>query len=67
MRDCGQGGGEECDSITQTQSIQFVNGTVVRTAYLDEYPLPLYTIIKDIQVLPEVLSDAVRQFFEIMG
>jgi len=60
-------GGAECDSITQTQSIQFVNGAVVKTAYLDQYPLPLYLIIKDLHSLPDVLADAVRQFFEIMA
>ncbi|XP_023315085.1 LOW QUALITY PROTEIN: midasin-like [Trichogramma pretiosum] len=35
--------------------------------YMDSFPFPFYMILKDINTLPEVLSDALRQWFEIVG
>jgi midasin len=55
------------ESITATQSVRFVNGNVVRTAYLDDYPFPYYLVIRDTAALPDTLSDAVRQFFAAAG
>ena len=53
------------ESITRMQSIRFEGGKVMRTAYLDDYPFPYYLVVRDIQALPTVLSDAMRQWFEL--
>lgn len=52
-------------SITATQSVKFApGGAVVRAAYLDDYPFPFYVVVRDVRTLPDVLADAVRQWFE---
>lgn len=33
--------------------------------YLDSFPFPFYIILRDITSLPSVLSDAMRQWFEL--
>ena len=34
--------------------------------YLDSFPFPFYVILRDIETLPIVLSDALRQWFELV-
>jgi midasin len=34
--------------------------------YLDSFPFPFYLILRDINALPTVLSDALRQWFELV-
>jgi len=36
----------------------------VKRPYFDGFPFPFYLVIRDIQTLPEVLADALRQWFE---
>lgn len=35
-------------------------------SYMDQFPFPFYIILRDINTLPSVLSDALRQWFEIV-
>ena len=35
-------------------------------SYIDEFPFPFYLILRDINSLPNVLSDALRQWFELV-
>eukprot|EP00794_Sanderia_malayensis_P000585 gene585-1245_t len=35
-------------------------------SYMDEFPFPFYLILRDINSLPVVLSDALRQWFELV-
>ena len=35
--------------------------------YIEKFPFPYYIILRDIQSLPEVLSDALRQYFELIN
>lgn len=35
-------------------------------SYLDNFPFPFYVLLRDIQTLPAVLSDALRQWFELV-
>ena len=53
------------ESITEMASVAFSGDQVVRSAYLDNYPFPFYIIVRDTRTLPEVLADAVRQWFEM--
>jgi midasin len=57
----------QADSILSTQSVRFVGGNVIRTAYLEDYPFPYYLVIRDTAALPEALSDALRQWFAMVG
>ncbi|XP_029174732.1 midasin-like, partial [Nylanderia fulva] len=36
-------------------------------SYMDNFPFPFYIILRDINSLPGVLSDALRQWFEVVG
>ncbi|XP_018599206.2 midasin isoform X2 [Scleropages formosus] len=35
-------------------------------SYMEEFPFPFYIILRDINALPETLSDALRQWFELV-
>jgi midasin len=35
-------------------------------SYMDSFPFPFYIILRDINSLPMVLSDALRQWFELV-
>ena len=53
-------------SILKTREASFVNGKLVVTSYLEKYPFPLYILLNDVEALPEVLADALRQWFELL-
>ncbi|XP_063981633.1 midasin-like isoform X2 [Diachasmimorpha longicaudata] len=55
------------DSILDIRNAVFEGGKVVFYPYLDSFPFPFYMILKDINALPGVLSDALRQWFEVVG
>ncbi len=35
-------------------------------SYMDHFPFPFYVILRDINSLPHTLSDALRQWFELV-
>lgn len=35
-------------------------------SYMDQFPFPFYIILRDINSLPQVLCDALRQWFELV-
>uniref|UniRef100_A0A3B4AV04 Midasin n=1 Tax=Periophthalmus magnuspinnatus TaxID=409849 RepID=A0A3B4AV04_9GOBI len=35
-------------------------------SYMEEFPFPFYVVLRDVNVLPETLSDALRQWFELV-
>ncbi|XP_069866566.1 midasin isoform X1 [Dipodomys merriami] len=36
-------------------------------SYMEEFPFPFYIILRDVNALPETLSDALRQWFELVA
>ncbi|RXM29707.1 Midasin [Acipenser ruthenus] len=36
-------------------------------SYMEEFPFPFYMILRDVNALPETLSDALRQWFELVA
>ena len=52
-------------SMLDMQSVSFASGKPVFTKYLDTFPFPYYTLVQDINRLPAVISDLLRQWFEI--
>ena len=59
-------GAEKVHSILDTTSLAWVNGKPVFTSYMDDFPFPYYIIVRNINALPEVLADALRQWFEMV-
>ena len=55
------------DSILDIRQPVFEAGKLLGIKpYLDSFPFPFYVILRDIQTLPVVLSDALRQWFELV-
>jgi len=54
------------DSIFNTRTVSFKGDKVFTTAYLDDFPFPYYVAIQQLQSLPEVLSEALKQWFELI-
>ncbi|OMJ26744.1 Midasin [Smittium culicis] len=60
------------NSITEIKQVQYVTNSIGKlelqmTKYLDTFPFDFYVVLRDINGLPEVLSDALRQFFALVG
>ena len=55
-------------SITNVKSIHVdpITNKVNITNYLDDFPFPYYVLLKDIQTLPNVVADSLRQWFELV-
>ncbi|XP_054265359.1 midasin-like isoform X1 [Macrosteles quadrilineatus] len=55
------------DSILDIRLPKFSGGKLVGIVpYMDSFPFPFYLILRDINSLPSVLSDALRQWFELV-
>merc|ERR1712228_205057 len=59
---------DEKTSITNIQSIHVdeVTNRVRITKYLDDFPFPYYVLLKNIETLPNVVADSLRQWFELV-
>ncbi|XP_015604930.1 midasin [Cephus cinctus] len=56
------------DSILDIRMPMFQGGKLLGIrSYMDSFPFPFYMILRDINALPGVLSDALRQWFEVVG
>jgi midasin len=56
------------DSILDIQQPLFSGAKCIGfSSYLDSFPFPFYLILRDINALPSVLSDALRQWFELVA
>ncbi|KAK2585693.1 hypothetical protein KPH14_010307 [Odynerus spinipes] len=56
------------DSILDIRMPVFKDGKLLGIrSYMDNFPFPFYMILRDINTLPGVLSDALRQWFEVVG
>ncbi|KAG7383928.1 AAA ATPase midasin [Phytophthora pseudosyringae] len=53
-------------SILDTQSVTFEKGKVRMVPYLENYPFPYYVLLPTSAMLPEILSDSLRQWFEML-
>jgi midasin len=54
-------------SILDMQLVNFEGGKVVKTSYFDGFPFPFYLVIKNMASIPEVVADAMRQWFELLN
>ncbi|KAK1933967.1 Midasin [Phytophthora citrophthora] len=59
-------GGSSQTSILDTQSVTFEKGKVRMVPYLENYPFPYYVLLPTSAMLPEILSDSLRQWFEML-
>ncbi|BET00740.1 ATPase family associated with various cellular activities (AAA) [Nesidiocoris tenuis] len=55
------------DSILDIRQPCFRDGKLLGiSSYMDNFPFPFYLILRDISNLPSVMSDAIRQWFELV-
>lgn len=65
----GQKGGrtKKKDSIVHMKEVTFEKGKPKVKQFIDDYPFPYYMVLDDMKTLPEVLGDALRQWFEMLA
>jgi midasin len=51
-------------SILSMKRAEFTSGELQLERYLDSFPFQYYVVLRDVEALPEVLSDTLKQFFE---
>ena len=54
------------DSLLELQTVTFQGGAPQFTKYMDTFPFPYYIVLRDLATLPQVLSDALRQWLELL-
>ena len=62
----GEGKGKKKDSILNMKEVTFEKGKPVVKRFIDDYPFPYYIVLDDVSTLPEVLGDALKQWFEML-
>jgi midasin len=55
------------DSIVNMKEVTFEKGKPVVKRFIEDYPFPYYIVLDDMMALPEVLGDALRQWFEMLA
>ncbi|XP_065367345.1 midasin [Calliphora vicina] len=59
---------ENKNSILDIQTMEMLpNNSINIKSYLDDFPFPYYVIVRDLNQLPTVLSEAMRQWFELVN
>ncbi len=53
-------------SILDYKTVSYPNGKLTLAPYLDSFPFPYYVVLRNIQTLPDILADALRQWFELI-
>jgi midasin len=48
------------------KEVTFENGKPNVKLFIEDYPFPYYIVLDDMRTLPEVLGDALRQWFEML-
>jgi midasin len=46
--------------------VSFPNGKLAMGRWIDQFPFPFYLVVRELKALPQVLSDALRQWFEML-
>lgn len=54
------------DSIMDIIQPVFENEGVTMQRYMENFPFPFYVVLKDINQMPVVLGEALRQWFELV-
>jgi midasin len=60
-------GKKQKDSILNMKEVTFEKNKPIIKSFMEDYPFPYYIVVDDMQSLPEVLGDALRQWFEMIG
>jgi midasin len=53
-------------SIFEHKTVSFLNGGVQTEYYMDHFPFPFYVVLKDVNNIPSILGESLRQWFELI-
>ena len=53
--------------VASIKRVKYVKGKPTLVHYLENYPFPYFIIVQDVEAIPEVLSDALRQWFQMLN
>ena len=60
-------GKKKKDSIVNMKEVSFENGKPKVKYFIEDYPFPYYIVLEEMSSLPEVMGDALRQWFEMLS
>lgn len=60
-------GSNKKDSVVTMKEVTFENGKPKVKHFIEGYPFPYYIVLNDMNTLPEILGDALRQWFEALA
>jgi len=63
----GDTGAKKKDSIVTMKEVSFQNRKPLVKKFIDYYPFLDYLVLEDVNSLPEVLGDALRQWFKMLA
>ncbi|EOD09280.1 hypothetical protein EMIHUDRAFT_216671 [Emiliania huxleyi CCMP1516] len=55
------------DSILELKSVSYPGGKLTISSWIDAFPFPYYIVLRELRALPHVLSDALRQWIELVS
>ena len=55
------------NSIFDIQSVDFKDGQVMQKNYMDQFPFPFYIVVRDVNSVPLILGESLRQWFELLS
>ncbi|KAG7342074.1 cobaltochelatase [Nitzschia inconspicua] len=61
-----EGNQKKRDSILNMKEVTFEKGKPIVKRFIEDYPFPYYIVLDDVATLPEVLGDALKQWFEML-
>jgi midasin len=61
-----EGAHKKKDSILNMKEVTFEKGKPIVKRFIEDYPFPYYIVLDDVMSLPEVLGDALKQWFEML-
>jgi midasin len=53
--------------VRSVKRVKYVKGKPTLVHYLEDYPFPYYVMVRDVESIPEVLTDALRQWFQMLN
>jgi midasin len=62
-----EGSQNKKDSLLNMKEVTFEKGKPLVKRFIEDYPFPYYIVLDDIASLPEVLGDALKQWFEMLN
>jgi len=54
-------------SVYNLKTVSYDTGNPVVQPYLDDFPFQYYAVVQDIQALPAILPDIIRQWFDLFA